>query len=102
MIGFIISILLSVVAFVISVFSFMERGFLFNNAYIWASKNERDTMDKKPHYRQTAIVFLLIGLNFFATALYVLFEINWIIYVTIALWAIIIIYAVISSIKSGR
>lgn len=102
MIGCIISILLSVAAFVISIFSFMERGFLFNNAYIWVSKKERDTMDKKPHYRQTAIVFLLIGLSFLTTALYALFEINWIIYAEILLWAVTIIYAVISSIKIDR
>ncbi len=28
--------------------SFMERGFLLNNAYIYATKEERKTMDKKP------------------------------------------------------
>ncbi len=33
-------------AFVISVRSFKQKGFLFNNAYLYASKQERDTMDK--------------------------------------------------------
>ena len=40
--------------------SFMERGFLLNNAYIYATKEERKTMDKKPYYRQSAVAFCLL------------------------------------------
>ena len=54
----------SIFLFFMSVRSFMEKGFLFNNAYIYASKQERAKMNKKPHYRQSAIVFLLLGLIF--------------------------------------
>lgn len=32
---------------VISVRQFKEKGFLFNNAYIWNSKLGREKMDKK-------------------------------------------------------
>ena len=41
----------SVFLFFMSVRSFMEKGVLFNNAYIYASKQEREKMNKKPHYR---------------------------------------------------
>ena len=64
---FIIAAILAVV----SIRSFQNKGFLFNNAYIYASKKERGKMDKKPYYRQSAIVFcilsavfLIIGLSF--------------------------------------
>ena len=50
---FIIAAILAVV----SIRSFQNKGFLFNNAYIYASKEERGKMDKKPYYRQSAIVF---------------------------------------------
>ncbi|EFF68226.1 hypothetical protein BUTYVIB_01494 [Eshraghiella crossota DSM 2876] len=30
---------------------------MFNNAYIFASKQERETMNKKPHYKQSGICF---------------------------------------------
>lgn len=40
--------------------SFMERGFLLNNAYIYATKEERKTMNKKKYYRQSAVVFCLL------------------------------------------
>ncbi|MBQ6809618.1 MAG: DUF3784 domain-containing protein [Clostridia bacterium] len=55
---------ISIIPFVISFRSFKERGFLFNNAYIYASKEDRERMNKKPYYRQTAIVFLIIGIFF--------------------------------------
>ena len=41
-IGAVVCGLISVVAFFISIRSFQEKGFLFNNAYIWASKQERE------------------------------------------------------------
>lgn len=43
--------------FVLSYRQFNEKGFLFNNAYIFASKQERETMNKKPHYKQSGICF---------------------------------------------
>lgn len=54
---------------VISLMSFQEKGFLFNNAWIWASKQEREAMDKKPHYRQSAIGFALCAAEFWIMAL---------------------------------
>ena len=88
----------SVFLFFMSARSFMEKGFLFNNAYIYASKQEREKMNKKPYYRQSAIVFLLLGLLFLLIALAVLLEANWICYVGIALVIITLIYAIVSSV----
>ena len=44
------ALILGVIAsacFVISYLRFNKKGFLFNNAYIYASKQEREEMDKK-------------------------------------------------------
>ena len=88
----------SVFLFLMSVRSFMEKGFLFNNAYIYASKQEREKMNKKPHYRQSAIVFLLLGIVFLLLALAVLLEAYWISFVGVAVVIITLIYAIVSSI----
>ena len=82
-------------AFVMSYRSFREKGFLFNNAYIYASKQERETMDKKPHYRQSAIVFLLIGIIFLLNGVSVLLAAKWIFILVIVIAVIAIIYAII-------
>ena len=88
----------SVFLFFMSVRSFMEKGFLFNNAYIYASKQEREKMNKKPYYRQSAIVFLLLGIVFLLLALAVLLEVYWIYFVGVAVVIITLIYAIVSSI----
>lgn len=48
----IIVFLLAAICAFISARHFAEKGYLFNNAYIWASKDKREKMNKKPHYRQ--------------------------------------------------
>ena len=88
----------SIFLFFMSVRSFMEKGFLFNNAYIYALKQEREKMNKKLHYRQSAIVFLLLGLIFLLNALAVLLKVNWIFYVVVAIVIITLVYAIVSSI----
>ena len=88
----------SVFLFFMSVRSFMEKGFLFNNAYIYASEQEREKMNKKPYYRQSAIVFLLFGIVFLLLALAVLLEAYWITFVGVAVVIITLIYAIVSSI----
>ena len=94
------SILFAVFVFLffMSVRSFMEKGVLFNNAYIYASKQEREKMNKKPYYRQSAIVFLLFGIVFLLLALAVLLEAYWISFVGVAVIIITLIYAIVSSI----
>lgn len=57
MVEIIIISVVAIICFVLSYFQFKEKGFLFNNAYIYASKQERDTMDKKLHYKQSGLVF---------------------------------------------
>lgn len=53
---------------------FAGKGFLFNNAYIFASKEERARMDRKPHYRQSAIVFCLLSAVFLVLGLSIILQ----------------------------
>ena len=50
-------------------------------------------MDKKPHYRQSAIVFLLIGIIFLLNGLSVLLKLSWISYIATGVIVIAIVYA---------
>ncbi|MBO3443491.1 DUF3784 domain-containing protein [Clostridium sp. CCUG 7971] len=90
--------IVSLVMFIISFRSFKEKGFLFNNAYLYASKEERSNMDKKPHYRQSGIVFLLLGVVFLANVLETIFKIKWFFYIKMACVFIAITYATVSSV----
>ena len=93
---------IAITAFIFSIRAFRCKGFLLNNAYIYASKKERETMDKKPYYRQTAIVFALIGLIFLTNGLAVLIQARWTTYLFIVLMVTAVIYAISSSVAIGK
>lgn len=94
----IISIVLAAAAYVTGFFHFRQKGFLLNNAYLFASKEERLHMDKKPHYRQSGTVFLLIGTLCALIAVQTAAGNKILIYFIAAVIALTIIYAVVSSI----
>ena len=94
----IILFFISLGSFFIGYFQFKEKGILFNNAFLYASKEERKRMNKKPHYRQSAIVFVTIGIIFLLIALEMFVRSGWIFYVMIGLIIFLVIYAIISSI----
>lgn len=79
---------------------FKEKGLLFNNAYIWASKQERETMDKKPYYRQSGIVFALCSAIFFFVAMECILLTGWLWIIAGVLAIVALIYAIVSSLKS--
>ena len=91
---------LAIISFIVSLFNFFEKGYLFNNAYIYASEKERKTMDKKPYYRQSAIVFCLVGVIFIIIGLSTLLANSKILFAEIPVIAITLCYAIISSVKN--
>ncbi len=84
---------------IISFMHFREKGLLFNNAYIYASKQERETMDKRPHYRQSAIVFLLLVVMWLCMLCEVWLEMELFMYLTWAVTAVTLVYAIVSSVS---
>ena len=106
-VGCVIFLALSIGAFVISCLQFMEKGYLFNNAYVWASREERKRMEesrerKKPHYRQSGVAFLLIGLLFLIAAVHIATGWIWMFAVLILAVIIVVVYAVVSSVLIER
>ena len=93
----IILLLVSAAAFLMSIRSFLEKGFLFNNAYLYASKKEREAMDKEPYYKQSAVVFAAIGLIFLVNGAGLLLHISWAKWIVAAIVVFALIYAVASS-----
>ena len=89
---------IAVLCFVFSYLQFNEKGFLFNNAYIYASKQEREIMNKKPHYKQSGVVFLLIGIIFLINAIDMILQTGWLFYLVIGIAIIAIMYAIVSSV----
>lgn len=96
---FLIWLLLAAAAYIISYFQFREKGLLLNNAYFYASKEQRRTMDKSPHYRQSGVIFSLLGTIFLLMTLQTAFESVWMFYVSIVVGIVMVVYAIVSSIQ---
>ncbi|MBP3381113.1 MAG: DUF3784 domain-containing protein [Clostridia bacterium] len=82
----------------LSVLSFLQKGFLFNNAYLYASKQERETMYKTPYYRQSGVVFLLIGVIFLCNGLALALHKEWLFGLAHITLAVTLVYAIVSSV----
>ena len=90
---------LATVCFVLSWRQFREKGFLLNNAYLYASKKDRAQMEKKPYYRQTAIALALVGIIFTLNAVDALLQTGWIIFAVLGLCLLTATYAIVSSVR---
>lgn len=101
-VGAIMLVAIAIVCFLISYFQFNEKGFLLNNAYIFASKQERETMEKKQHYKQSGVVFLLIGFLFLINSANMILQTDWLFYCVIMIAVAAIVYAIVSSIAIER
>lgn len=97
-IGAIVLGVISIICFVFSYLQYNEKGFLFNNSYIYASKKERKNMDKKPYYKQSGIVFVLIGIIFLISAIDITLQTGWLFYSVIGVAVVAIVYAIVSSV----
>ncbi|MCR5431034.1 MAG: DUF3784 domain-containing protein [Lachnospiraceae bacterium] len=96
----IISIVIFVTAALIlclGIRSFMGKGRLLNNAYLYASDKERETMDKKPYYIQSGVVFCCLSLIFLIVGLATLMESDKILLLEILVVIGMIIYVIVST-----
>lgn len=78
--------------------SFLQKGFLLNNAYLYASKTERERMNKTPYYRQSGVVFLFIGAIFLFNGLALALHKDWLFGLAHITMAVTLVYAIASSV----
>lgn len=83
----------------ISARQFAGKGFLFNNAFLYATKEERAKMDKKPYYRQSAIVFLALSVVFLLLGLSVILQNGKLQLLELLLLVGVLVYAIVSTIQ---
>ena len=98
---------LSVGAFVISALQFLEKGYLLNNAYFWASPEAREQMDKnkeskRPYYRQAGAAFMLAGILFLIEVVHIAAGWIWVLAAFILAVIVTVVYAVVSSVRIER
>ena len=98
-IGAILLWIISIICFVISYRQFTQKGFLLNNAYIYASQKDKENINKKPYYKQSGFVFMLIGMIFVIDGIEIILKTDYLFLFVTLIIVIMIIYVIISSIK---
>ena len=104
-VGVVIFSILGSIALLISYRQHKEKGFIFNNTWLYASKKERDEMDKRligVLYRVSRNVFFMLGITFFLHVIYIAAEFSWLLYFITAIIIAIIVYAIVGSVQTLR
>lgn len=78
---------LAAVFLVASLLQFLEVGIPFHNAYLWASRETRATMELRPYFHQAALALAICAATFLCIAMECVF-------LTIWLWALVALLAV--------
>ena len=102
LITLIIVLFIAVILLIFSIMSFLERGLLLNNAFLYASKEEREKMDKKPYYKQSAIVFCILSVVFIVIAFQILLKNDILFLLEIPLIMSVIIYSIVSTVQINK
>ena len=85
-------------ALILGILQLCERGVPLNNAYLFASKEERLKMNKSPHFRQSGIVLVLCGGALTLIALSIVFSVSLLFYLAFGCLGAALIYAIVSEI----
>jgi len=96
-VGAVLCGLMTAAGVVLGVRQLREKGYLLNNAWIYASSEERANMNKRPYYRQSGISFLLIAAYCFSIFLYILTRLQAFCVVSYVILGAALIYAILST-----
>ncbi|MFV0424931.1 MAG: DUF3784 domain-containing protein [Bacilli bacterium] len=91
-IGYLIICIMAGFCFVIAIWQHQKKGYVFNNRYIFGSKEERKNRDWTDYYNQTRNTMVLTGFFILSILLNMLF-------ITIGLLILLIAYAIYSGKK---
>lgn len=88
----------AVTALILGIMQLCERGVPLNNAYLFASKEERLKMNKTPHFRQSGMVLILCGAALTLIASSIAFGVSLMFYLSFGCLGAALIYAIVSEI----
>lgn len=83
--------------FVLGILQIFERGIPLNNEYLFAPAEKRQSMNKKPYFRQSGIAFLGCGAAFAVILCAAVFDIHALYYLFPVLVTATVTYSIISA-----
>ena len=92
-------VFMTVVSLIFSLLGFMGKDVILDDAYIRASKEEREKMDKKAYRFQGSIIFFFLFVVTLCNLLRAVLHVAWFTYIAFVVAVIGIAYAIISHYK---
>ncbi len=94
--------IISVILFIYVSFAVRCKGPILSNTYLFASKEERNKINKKAEYHMVSIVFGIAATIFAFLTAYIITSWNICLYIVFALIVCDMVYAIKESIKSEK
>lgn len=98
----ILLVVLTAASYLLSLLGFLEIGIIVDDRYVFASREAKKKMDKKPYYRQSGIVFACVGTMFALCLLRALTGIRLFAYLSYGIAFGTMIYAIVSHYTIGK
>lgn len=92
-------LVIAVASLILSVLGYLGKNIILDDAYIKASEEEREKMDKKAYRLQGSIIFLFLFFITICSILRAVLHIEWFAYAAFVIAAIGIAYTLISHYK---
>ncbi len=94
----IIMFVIAAVSILLGIMQLLEKGPLLNNAWLYADEEQRRTMNKRPYYIQSGIVFVMIGIQFMMLGFFALTKMKVFLILQFTVIGIMVITAVVSAV----
>ena len=94
----IILFVVAAIAVLLGIVQLLEKGPLLNNAWLYADEEQRRTMNKKPYYIQSGIVFAMIGIQFLMLGFFALTKMTVFLILQFTVIGIMVITAIVSAV----
>ena len=75
---------------------------MLNNAYGYASQKQREKMVKRPYYRQSAVVFWMVGAMLLLFTAEVVWRTGWLSLLAFTITAVVVVFAIASSVYIAK
>jgi hypothetical protein len=98
----IITGLITLALFAYVSFAIRGKGPLLSNKYLFASKEERMSMDVKAEYKLVSTVFFLLGIGFLLITINIIASRLWLFCAAAGIFLLSAIYAVAHTVRKGE
>lgn len=93
---------ISIILFIYVSFTVRCKGPILSNTYLFASKEERNKIDKKAEYHMVSVVFGMLATIFAFLTVYIITSWNTCLYIVFLLVVCVIVYVVKEAIESEK